>query len=307
MNKSLSLFHEYFSAQYGADNWQKLFQSLLEPDQKIARMNPFLESVLRLDASAQGELEKFKIHELLGQKYLTEADARQFLKITHLPESKVFYFLDLASLMPPLALDLKAGESCLDMCAAPGGKSLILASQLAAGPEDSLEFTTNELSQERRSRLIRVLREQLPEPVFRQIKITAHDASKWCLYQKNAFDKILLDVPCSGERYFVSDEKEIADWTKKRSQNLSRRQFSILASAFEVLKVGGLMVYSTCSVSNFENDDVIQRLVKKREGRVQIETFHSPIGVRTEFGWAILPTEAGWGPIYFSVIRRLAE
>jgi 16S rRNA C967 or C1407 C5-methylase (RsmB/RsmF family) len=303
MHKASSRFHEYFSTLYGVEVWQDLFLALQANDKKIARLNPFFD----LESNYQKELLKWPIHELMGQKYLTEVDARHFLKITQLNESKIFYFLDLASLLPPLALDLRVGESCLDMCAAPGGKSLILASQLAPTADATLELTTNEISQDRRSRLIRVLREQLPDPVFRQIKITAHDASKWCLYQKSAFDKILLDVPCSGERYFVADHAEVEAWTKKRSQNLSRRQFAILASAFEVLKVSGLMVYSTCSISNFENDEVVRKLLKKREGRVQIEKFNSPIGTPTEFGWAILPIDSGWGPIYFSVIRRLSE
>ena len=192
------------------------------------------------------------------------------------------------------------------MCAAPGGKTLILASLIAPDENAEFELVANEISQDRRSRLIRVLKEQLPEKIFRKIKITAHDASKWCLYQKDYYDKILLDAPCSGERYFVQDEKEILTWTKKRSQNMSIRQFAILASAFESLKVGGSAVYSTCSISLFENDEVIRKLLKKRDGRVEVLSFDSPLGERTEFGWQILPDQsAGVGPIYFSLVRRI--
>ncbi len=301
MSSSPNAFHDYFSSIYGHESWEVLFAALQASDQKVARLNPFF----KLTEQHAQFLQDFEMHDLMGQKYLSESDGRSFLKKTGLSENQVFYFLDLASLLPPLALDVQPGETCLDLCAAPGGKSLILASMLAKDSNSELEFITNEISQDRRSRLIRVLKEQLPEQIFRQIKITAHDAAKWCLYQKNAFDKILLDVPCSGERYLVSEPKELAAWTKKRTQGLSQRQFAILASGFEVLRPGGCLVYSTCSISPVENDDVIRKLLKKRAGRVQVEKYSSPIGTPTEFGWSILPNQNGVGPIYFSKLTRL--
>ncbi len=290
-----SVFYKYFDAHFGAARWPLLFESMGQSDVKVARLNPFLNA----------GLENIEIKEILGQKYLDEEQARNLPSTQN--EQRPFYFLDLASLLPPLALGLNPGESCLDMCAAPGGKTLIVASLLAPNEDDLIDLVANEISQDRRSRLIRVLKEQLPEKLFRQIKITAHDASKWCLYQKDHYDKILLDGPCSGERYFIGNEKEIQNWSRKRSQNMAIRQFAILASAFECLKVGGSAVYSTCSISPFENDEVMRKLLKKRTGRVEVLNFASPIGERTEFGWQILPDQcSGFGPIYFSLIKRIS-
>ncbi len=274
------------SETYGEARWPLLFEALRAPDIKVARLNPYLE----FDFEAQN---------ISGQKYILETAQTR--------DQERFYVLDLASLIPPLALNPSVDDICLDMCAAPGGKTLVLASLMAMSSDSVIDLVANEMSPDRRSRLIRVLKEQLPDPIFRQIKITKHDASKWCLYQKEHFDKILLDAPCSGERYFMNNEAEILSWTRKRSQNMSARQFALLASAFECLKVGGQIVYSTCSISQFENDDVIRKLLKKRNGRVEVLKFDSPLGEATEFGWQILPdVTSGFGPIYFSLVQRAA-
>lgn len=292
---TISEFFKYFTEIYGEARWAPLYSRLCQVDEKVARLNPYLKV----------EYQNQEITQFFSQQYMKEVSARGLLK-DKLNQNQ-FYFLDLASMLPPLALAPLPSEVCLDMCAAPGGKSLILASLMAPNEEAEIELVANELSQERRSRLIRVLKEQLPDKLFRQIKITAHDASKWCLYQKDHYDKILIDVPCSGERYFILDAKEVLNWSKKRSQNMAIRQFSILASAFESLKIGGAAVYSTCSISPFENDEVIKKLLKKRSGRVELSKLSFPIGETTEFGWQVLPDQcSGFGPIYFSKFNRLS-
>ena len=214
MKPEESPFHLYMSEVYGADRWRGLLQAMQLPDKKVARINPYLN--LQIEAQS--------ILSLMGQKYLDEDDAER--------DQQKFYVMDLASLLPPLALKPVPKKNCLDMCAAPGGKTLVLVSLMAKGDDAEFDLTANEISPDRRSRLIRVLKEQLPEKVFRQIKITKHDASKWCLYQKDHYDKILLDAPCSGERFFIADSKAIFEWTKKRSQNMAMRQFALMASAF---------------------------------------------------------------------------
>jgi 16S rRNA C967 or C1407 C5-methylase (RsmB/RsmF family) len=142
------------------------------------------------------------------------------------------------------------------------------------------------------------------------MRVTGFDATQWCLHQKEAFDCILLDVPCSSERHVLIDSKELARWTPARSKNLAARQWAILASALEVVKVGGIIVYSTCSISPQENDEVLKKLDKKRGGRfewIRFQNSELPVGVeRTDHGYQLFPDRvAGIGPIFWSVLKRI--
>jgi 5-methylcytosine rRNA methyltransferase NSUN4 len=212
------------------------------------------------------------------------------------------YQMDKASLFPALALAAHPGEAVLDMCAAPGGKSLIIAENM----KGEGRLVVNELSENRRSRLFRVIREYIPEDIRKNlVEVTGRDAARWCLYEQDVFDRVLLDAPCSGERHLLKTPSEIAEWSPSRTKNLAKRQYALLASAHQVVKPGGTIVYSTCSISNLENDGVIERLVKKRAGEVEVVRREWEIGEPTEFGWIILPDQTGYGPIYFSELRRV--
>ena len=80
----------------------------------------------------------------------------------------------------------------------------------------------------------------------------------------------------------------------------------MLASALLVLRVGGRMVYSTCALVPQENDKIIEKLLKKKSGQVQLIETRWPIGEPTTLGWHILPDTSSYGPIYFSVLERTA-
>ena len=131
------------------------------------------------------------------------------------------------------------------------------------------------------------------------------DGSRIGLQQKEKFDRILLDAPCSGERELLHKSAGLKDWKEKRSKNFGVRQYALLASAFMSLKPGGTLVYSTCSISPHENDGVLDKLQKRKEG--EFISIPSPYqaGEETKWGRIILPTYQGWGPIYFAAIKKL--
>lgn len=214
------------------------------------------------------------------------------------------YFLDPASVIAAKALNVKPGENVLDLCAAPGGKSLVLASALKG--EGSL--ISNDLSSARRGRLNKVIAEHLPENWAEIVSVYGHDASRWGLYQKNQHDAILADVPCSSERHVIQSPKHLEQWSESRIKGLVVRQFAILASAFDSLKPRGRLVYSTCAINSKENDGVIDKLFKKRKGLFKIESFDHPfeLGEKTKYGILILPDVCnGLGPIFYSIIRKI--
>lgn len=212
------------------------------------------------------------------------------------------YHLDEASVLAAKALSLSPGDQILDMCAAPGGKSLVIASRMGCGSS----LTSNELSRERRERLKRVFREHLPQDVLNRVRVTGFDAAKWLLYEKEAFDKIFIDAPCSSERHILASQSHLDKWSPARIKHLSIKQFALLASALEVVKPGGLLVYCTCSISPQENDGVITKLLSKRSGRAEILFPDSFKGEKTLHGTFLLPDAyPGLGPIYYSIIQRI--
>jgi 16S rRNA C967 or C1407 C5-methylase (RsmB/RsmF family) len=211
------------------------------------------------------------------------------------------YYLDEASLYPARELDIQEGERVLDMCAAPGGKSLIIARAL----KGSGSLTVNDTSPARRQRLRTVLKDHLPHVWQKNIRITAFDASLWYRYEKNCYDKILLDAPCSSERHVLNSPEHLKRWSPARVKGLAPRQFALLCSALEVVKPGGLIVYSTCALAHEENDMIIERLEKKRQGRFRVEKIQNPGGDISSKGCHILPDKKGLGPIYYSRIKKI--
>jgi len=215
-----------------------------------------------------------------------------------------YYLMDPASLFPAYALNVMPGDRVLDLCSAPGGKGLILFEELGGDGK----LVLNELSQKRFLRLKNVVNNYISNESQNIIKLTSHDASRWCLYEKNCFNKILCDVPCSSERHVYNEKKHLDKWSEKRIKQLSIRQYAILASAFEVLETGGQLVYSTCSIGQMENDDVIAKLLKRKKGKVEIIADQSnEFSEETLYGQQIFPDKTGFGPIYWAVIRKMEE
>ena len=255
------------------------------------------------------------------------------------------YYLDQASIYAAQALPPIDEGSYLDMCAAPGGKTLVLAS----GMGQDAQIQANELSRARRARLLTVLDEHLPPDIRTRIEVTGYDAATLPRYRKACYDRILLDAPCSSERHVITDEKYLACWTPARIKMLAQRQWALLSAAFLLLKQGGFLVYATCALADAENDGVVQRLLKKyktdaavHNGTAAMEfaaadtettvksvpAVHSntatvepgaanpetvgknttpPIlGEKTLFGNRFLPdTCGGAGPLYFSLIEKV--
>ncbi len=206
------------------------------------------------------------------------------------------YFLDEASVFAASALGVVPGDDVLDMCAAPGGKTLVLASMLKG--EGSLQ--SNDRSPDRRLRLQHVIENSLPESWRSVIKVTGYDGMKFGLHKKECYDRILLDAPCSSDRHVLNSPEHLKVWSAKRVKRLSVEQGALLASAVDALKPGGTLVYGTCALSPMENDDVVRKILKKRPSMKTAEIGNLLSGSdRTEFGVHILPDRSeGRGPIY---------
>lgn len=211
------------------------------------------------------------------------------------------YFLDEASLIAAQTLSVQPGHRVLDMCAAPGGKSLVLA--VALGGEG--ELVSNERSASRRAHLARVLDEQLPAKHRSTVRVTGLDASVIGLKQPACYDRVLLDAPCSSERHVIASAKHLNAWSPARTRHLSIQAYAMLSSALMACRAGGEILYVTCSISHFENDGVLAKLEKRHGATVEFLDECAPYAEKTVYGSQILPDRAGGrGPAYFALIRK---
>ncbi len=211
------------------------------------------------------------------------------------------YYLDQASLIAAANLEVGRGQKVLDLCAAPGGKSLYWLLKPELG---SIQWKANEISMKRRLRLKRVLDQFLDREVRKRVEVVGHDARNWCLYEENAYDRILLDAPCSSEGHLIQ-QNQIASWSLAKVKRNMANQWAMLCSALAVLKSGGILVYSTCSINPGENEEQIERFLQSRSGQFEVLQGQSPIGKKLRWGWEIFPDIAiGAGPLYFCVMRK---
>lgn len=211
-------------------------------------------------------------------------------------ESLEPYFLDEASVFAAQVLGVEPQDDVLDMCAAPGGKTLVIASMLKG--EGSLQ--SNDRSPDRRTRLSHVIENCLPAEWRSVINVTGYDGMKFGLHKKESYDRILLDAPCSSDRHVLNSPEHLKVWSAKRVKRLSVEQGALLASAVDALRPGGTLVYGTCALSPMENDDVVKKILKKRPSMRFDRIDEIPEGAdRTEYGVHILPDRSeGRGPIY---------
>jgi 16S rRNA (cytosine1407-C5)-methyltransferase len=228
------------------------------------------------------------------------------------------YLLDYGSVLAARSLRLPeeagAGETeILDACAAPGGKSLVIAGRMGSGAR----LLANELSGERRRRLAAALDAHLQGEKRRQVRVSGFDAAAAGGRKRDwgRFGGILLDAPCSSERHVLADPGALARWTKARPRFLAQRQWALLSAAFLLLKPGGSLVYATCALSPEENDEVAGRLLEKYgtepdakkggAGIVRLDPPDFPQGEAARYGRIILPDlSGGMGPMYVARFRK---
>ncbi|XP_043509554.1 tRNA (cytosine(34)-C(5))-methyltransferase [Frieseomelitta varia] len=176
---------------------------------------------------------------------------------------------EVVSMVPPLVLDVKPHHKVLDMCAAPGSKTTQLIEMIHSDEESAFPegfVIANDLDNNRCYMLVHQAK-RLNSPI---ILITNHDASVLPNFtitkpdgtkERLKFDRILADVPCSGDGTMRKNPDIWCKWSPANGNNLHGIQFRIARRGLELLTVGGRMVYSTCSLNPVENEAVLHRLL----------------------------------------------
>ncbi len=217
-------------------------------------------SSLILNTSKIGEKEfikefpKIEKHPFLKNVFYFDKNIYQFGK-SYLFDNGAFYIMDASSMLVSELLDAKENDVILDLCAAPGGKSIYLSLK-----NRNINLISNDISHSRTL----TLSSNVEKLGLDNITIINFDFLKNPNILNNTFDKIILDAPCSGSAMFRKMEEMKNDWSYEKVTSLSSIQYDLLNRAIDLLKDGGTLIYSTCSFSFEENELNILKLLNER-------------------------------------------
>jgi NOL1/NOP2/sun family putative RNA methylase len=189
--------------------------------------------------------------------YTVESSIEPIRDSSLVAAGKVF-IQNAASWLPVLALDPQKNEAILDVCAAPGGKT----SHIAASVDNQAHIVANDNSRARLAKL-RATMERLGATA----EYSLYDASSLARKMEGRlFDKILLDTPCSGEGLMRLDrDADFTTWSVAHIKRLQQLQKRIITQSWQLLKPGGSLVYSTCTMAPEENEAVVDYLLRSED------------------------------------------
>lgn len=180
------------------------------------------------------------------------------------------YLQNPSSMIPPLLLDPQSGERVLDLAAAPGGKALQMAGMM--GNQGRLAAVESA-----RSRFFK-MKEILDRHGVRNAETYLKDGTGVWKNCPEAFDRVLLDAPCSGEGRFRSGVRSsYAYWSLRKIREMARKQKRLMFSAVQCLKPGGVLVYATCTMAPEENELVVERSLRRFGAALELEEIQLPI------------------------------
>jgi 16S rRNA (cytosine967-C5)-methyltransferase len=236
---------------FGEEKTLKLCQAFNERPKLCCRMNSIKVDHDSLQEKFTRSKTKFKSGRFLENFYYLESrvDLNRFRPL----REGLVYLQDESAGLPVVLLDPQPGETILDLCAAPGGKTTFIAELL----EDKGEVLAVDKSWEK----MKLLRENCRRLGIISVNYFCGDA---CNFQCEPVDRILVDAPCSG--LGVLGRNSDARWKKQKKDllRLQKLQLEILFNAANLVKKSGVLVYSTCTITKEENECVIETFLEKR-------------------------------------------
>ena len=240
-------FADSIKAQLG-DEAGAFFDALKQPFAAALRLNPRRENA----PEAARALYDDPVAWCASGRYIAPG-ARPGLSPLH--DAGAYYIQEASAMAPAAILAAQPGEAVLDLCAAPGGKSGILADGLSGqgllwcnepdpGRARILAATLERLGVRRA-----VVSQALPQALAPRLS--------------GLFDAILVDAPCSGEGMFRRDEQSRLQWAETAPAGCAGRQAGILDCAADMLRPGGRMVYSTCTFNRLENEETVEAFLRR--------------------------------------------
>ena len=245
--------------QYGEELTKKILDGYSKKRKVTLRVNTIKANIEEIKKA----LDKYNIKytNVLWSKealIIEQAREQEIMQLKIYEEGKI-YLQSLSSMLPPIILEPKENEDILDMAAAPGGKT----TQMAAMVNNNARITACEMNTIRAEKLKYNIEKQGASSVY----VMVTDSRR--IDDFFAFDRILLDAPCSGSGTLYSEDTKIEKtFTPKLIQKSVKAQTQLLRKAINILKPGSEMIYSTCSILQEENEDIVNNIINS--GKMEI-------------------------------------
>jgi len=190
-------------------------------------------------------------------------------------------------------------ERVLDLCAAPGGKSTLLAQNLS---ENAL-LVSNEIIRQRAN----ILAENMIKWGNPNVVVTNNKPADFA-HLSGYFDAVIVDAPCSGEGMFRKDAQAIAEWSEQNVAMCAKRQREILSDIWKVLKTNGILVYSTCTYNREENEENVRWICQELDAEyLAVDLRGNSEIVESDCGYRFYPHKVRGEGFFISVLRKKQE
>ena len=255
-NKVPDFLYNMLIEQYGEEVSNKIIDGFGQNRKLTLRINKLKTTVENVKKVLTDLNIKFSEVSWSEDALIIEGTTKQEILELEIYINGEIYLQSLSSMIPALILNPQANENILDMAAAPGGKT----TQMSAISNNLALITACEKNKIRAERL----KYNIQKQGANRVNVLVKDSRK--LDDNFSFDKILLDAPCSGSGTInIFDEKLNKYFTKELVDRSIKTQKELLQKAIKVLKKGGEMVYSTCSILKQENEENIEKFLKNNQ------------------------------------------
>ncbi len=254
------------------DEANKLYDSLLEREIHCLRVNDLkVENINDLIEKSRG----LEGHPHINNAFIYDKSTFEAGK-SILFDAGAYYIQEPAAMMAEYLLDIKENDYVLDMCAAPGGKSF----DALVTMKDKGLLVCNDIHEIRS----KILSSNIEKYGFKNVIVLNDDSKKYKKHFINFFDKIILDAPCSGSAMFRKNDEARNQWSIEKVYECKAIQQSLIEDAYEMLNDNGYLLYSTCSFSIQENEEVIIDFLNKHQDMELIniklnELYNNSIGI----------------------------
>ena len=246
-----------------------VLRTFAQPPKTVFRCNNIKNATEQLpDLLAQSGIKCTPLNRIKGAFSVPENQRRALTESTACMEGRL-YIQNPSSMLPPMILSPKPGEEVLDLAAAPGGKTIHMADLM----QNNGRIGAVESVKKRFFRLKENIERAGVDIVTTYLK-DGRSVGRQC---PERFDRVLLDAPCTGEGLFnLNNPKTTAFWSEKKIREMARKQLGLFHSAIQSLKIGGTLVYSTCTFAPEENEAIVDQILKKYGTAIEVVEMEIP-------------------------------